>query len=436
MHPFTTFPNAIVAGSGDNHRTRLACNRSSSRWQSFRKYSWLVFLLLPFFRPNIINEYGGLSFLKGVFAAWLLLSCLFCVACFVVRNGRIGGYVLSLGLLAGVVGVSTIVHSGDMYEYVMQWGMIVCPCLLMAVLKDDELQAVLNLLAAIVFIMLALNLISMIVEPRGIYRDAYGNSRWIYGNRNGYGVKLFFAIAFVGYAEYRSKSRLGFFTAVISVISLATALFLGSATTLVSVVVQVALMYALPGVPLLKKIKCGGLYALILIAFVLIVLFRIADYLPYDQVAVFFGKDLSYSTGSTFTGRTYIWDMVLDSIKQSPVFGVGIQEYVAQGVYQLGNADFDSAHNTVLQILLIGGAVGCLLLLAILVFAASQIDRESNSSLRAVFLAAMAAFLISSLFESVINVYFFTFLSFAALVLSRRDGCLKSKEVGSENRNG
>lgn len=391
------------------------------RWATMRKCLYYLFVFIPFLRPNIINEFSPFAPLKSIFAAWLMLGCLLCIAQFVVKGGRIGAYQLLVGLLATVVGISTLLHRGNVYDFTLQWGIIFCPCLFVATLKRQDLPLFINALCIVLITLVTINYLSMVLFPDGLYRiysaTSGSTARWVLGNRNGYGAKLELTLLLAGLADYYAARRLSYRFALAACVAVGTALLSDGATTTVAIVLLVVLT------SVLSATRMGGINARLAVlfgaaAFVAVVIFRIAEHLPYVEIATFLGKDLRYSSDATFTGRTYIWDIALGRIAGSPVWGLGVQDYVASYVAQLAGNSFDSAHNTVLQMLFWGGAVGLALFAGVLACVARTIDRINDKRLRSVFVATMFAMAISALFENVIDFYLFTFLSLAVVVFS------------------
>lgn len=183
---------------------------------------------------------------------------------------------------------------------------------------------------------------------------------------------------------------------------------------MVALILDVAIL-ALGGKRIIgKMLNCRAINVITVFLFVGIVLLRVADYLPYNDIAVFLGKDLTYHSGSTFTGRTYIWDAVIASIRESPLIGYGWQEYVAMGIAHFyGQQDFNSAHNLLLQIVFVGGFVGFALFLMAYLQSSKFVDALRSKSLRCLFVSAFAAFLLTSLFEQVLTSAFLILLSMA-----------------------
>jgi exopolysaccharide production protein ExoQ len=88
-----------------------------------------------------------------------------------------------------------------------------------------------------------------------------------------------------------------------------------------------------------------------------------------DAVLGVFGKD------STLTGRTYLWQQGIEAARQSPVFGVGYQGYWVRGFpeaerlweeFYIDSRGGFHFHNTYIETMVETGAIGTVLLCAIL----------------------------------------------------------------------
>lgn len=75
-------------------------------------------------------------------------------------------------------------------------------------------------------------------------------------------------------------------------------------------------------------------------------------------IPAIFGKDL------TFTGRTFIWEYVINEIMKKPIIGYGYMTYWIMGSSRLDYILVNQSHNSYLEILLWGGILGFFLFIA------------------------------------------------------------------------
>ena len=363
----------------------------------------MLFFITPFFRPTIVNGWAALSALKSVFAIWLLAACIVVIVRFIVRNGRIGLFVLGLASMLLVMYVSTLAHDGSSYDAMINIAMLLSSALLVTTLERREVEPFLLALVGLLFLLVTSELVLRFAVPQGIYR-VDGSSRWILENGSLQSRWCFVLVFAAGALDYMKKSRYGFLFCLCVAMSLLLVLQLASATSIVALIAEV-LIFVLAGNKQLQRVlTCRRVNLVFAVLVVAIVFFRVADYLPYDSIASFLGKDLRYMSGATFTGRTYIWDSVISSVAQSPVFGYGYQQFVATDVYQFySQTSYDSAHDLWLQISFQGGLVGLACFFLAYVSSCHKADAVGQSRARTLFVGLLIAFLLASIFENTLN---------------------------------
>ena len=294
-------------------------NEVGSDWKSVVV---MLFFVVPFFRPTIIIDWAAVSVLKSVFAIWLLAACAVAVARFIVRNGRIGLFLLGLASMLLVMYISTFAHGGSSYDAMTNTAMILSSALLVTTLEKREVRPFLLALAGLLLVLVASELVLRFAVPQGIYRID-GGARWILENGSLQSRWCFVLVFAAGALDYMKKGRYGLFFYLCAAISLLLVLRLASATSTVALVAEVVIFIFAGNKRFQRALTCRRVNLVFIVLVIAIVFLRIADYLPYDSIASFLGKDLRYMSGATFTGRTYIWDSVISSIAQSPLFGYG-----------------------------------------------------------------------------------------------------------------
>lgn len=363
----------------------------------------MLFFVVPFFRPTIINDWAALSALKRVFAIWLLAACAVAVARFITRNGRIGLFLLGLASMFLVMCVSTLAHDGSSYDAIINTAMILSPALLVTTLEKREVRPFLLALAGLLLVLVVSELVLRFVTPQGLYRMD-GSARWILENGSLQSRWCFVLVFAAGALDYLKKGGYGFFFYLCAAMSLCLVLRLASATSTVALVAEL-LVFVFAGSKRFQRVlTCRRVNLVFVVLVASIVFLRVADYLPYDSIASLLGKDLRYMSGATFTGRTYIWDSVISSIAQSPVFGYGYQQFVATDIYQFySQTNYSSAHDLWLQIAFQGGFVGLFCFFLAYFSICHKADAVDLGRARTLFIGLLIAFLITSIFENTLN---------------------------------
>lgn len=165
----------------------------------------MLFFLIPFFRPTIINDWSALSALKSLFAIWLLAACAVAVARFIARNGRIGLFVLGLASMLLVMCISTYAHNGSNYDAMINTAMLISPALLVATLEMREVKPFLLALAGLLLLIIGAELVLRFAIPQGIYRDD-GYVRWILEKGSLQSRWCFILVFAAGALDYMKKA--------------------------------------------------------------------------------------------------------------------------------------------------------------------------------------------------------------------------------------
>lgn len=373
----------------------------------------MVFFIMPFFRPTIINDWSSLAPLKTMFSIWLLVSCVAIVIRFVVRNGRIDLFVSGIVAMLLVFFTSTLFHHGSTYDATINSAMLLSSALIVTTLNKDEVAPFLVALVGIVLFLVVAELVLRAIIPSGIYTYD-GSARWILENGS-LQSRWCFILVFASCAfDYMRMTKLGALSLVSVLASTILIIQLSSATSLVAYVIEVVIiLFAgkkwLQGILTTRKVN-----VIILTLTLTIVFLRVFDSLPYEAIATFLGKDLMYSSGATFTGRTYIWDSVINSIAQSPLFGYGYQQFVASDLIQFySQTNFSSAHNLWLQIAFQGGLVGLSCHFLSYCSACKKADLVGGYA-GMLYVGLLSAFLVTSIFENTLSSTFILVLAISS----------------------
>lgn len=372
--------------------------------------------IIPFFRPTIVNDWGVLSPLKNLFAAWLLMVCIIVFLKFIIRNGRIDLFLLGLISMLLVMYISTLAHSGSSYDAIINSAMLLSSAMFVETLERHEVKPFILALAGLLFFFVSAELVLRVVVPQGLYRFN-GNARWLLENGSLQSRWCFILVFASAALDLMKKGKYGLFFYLCASLSLLLVLQLASATSTVALVIEILFFLFAENRQLQSVVTCRRVNLVFAGLVIAIVLFRVADYLPYASIASFLGKDLSYMSGATFTGRTYIWDSVISSIARSPLIGYGYQQFVATDMYQFyTQTSFNSAHDLWLQIAFQGGLVGLFFFFVSYFSICHKADTVGNSRARMLFTGLLIAFLLTSIFENTLSG---TFIIVLAIPTSR-----------------
>lgn len=265
----------------------------------------------------------------------------------------------------------------------------------------SSLKGLIYIFSALVYI----NAVLLILYPEGLWEDPNwvdrGNpTRYLFGNQNQTGFVCFLAIA--TQCIYTFAYKKGYFNLILlTIISLASVLFLGSMTSAIGIFLMMAYMLC----NRLFKYPKGWLIAFAVI-YTLLFTFIVWYGNDIEQIkwATAFVED-TLSKDTTFSKRTVIWANAVDWIKESPLVGYGIQN----AEWNDDHLEGSGAHNLLVMLLLNGGFVFCLSFLYIVIYAVREaLTVHSKATTAAVM--SLCVLLVMAFFETYSIIYFFLYL--------------------------
>lgn len=265
----------------------------------------------------------------------------------------------------------------------------------------SSLKGLIYIFSALVYI----NAVLLILYPEGLWEDPNwvdrGNpTRYLFGNQNQTGFVCFLAIA--TQCIYTFAYKKGYFNLILlTIISLASVLFLGSMTSAIGIFLMMAYMLC----NRLFKYPKGWLIAFAVI-YTLLFTFIVWYGNDIEQIkwATAFVED-TLSKDTTFSKRTVIWANAVDWIKESPLVGYGIQN----AEWNDNHLEGSGAHNLLVMLLLNGGFVFCLSFLYIVIYAVREaLTVHSKATTAAVM--SLCVLLVMAFFETYSIIYFFLYL--------------------------
>lgn len=265
----------------------------------------------------------------------------------------------------------------------------------------SSLKGLIYIFSALVYI----NAVLLILYPEGLWEDPNwvdrGNpTRYLFGNQNQTGFVCFLAIA--TQCIYTFAYKKGYFNLILlTIISLASVVFLGSMTSAIGIFLMMAYMLC----NRLFKYPKGWLIAFAVI-YTLLFTFIVWYGNDIEQIkwATAFVED-TLSKDTTFSKRTVIWANAVDWIKESPLVGYGIQN----AEWNDDHLEGSGAHNLLVMLLLNGGFVFCLSFLYIVIYAVREaLTVHSKATTAAVM--SLCVLLVMAFFETYSIIYFFLYL--------------------------
>lgn len=237
---------------------------------------------------------------------------------------------------------STIINQGAIWYSLVNTASVISILLFMELYKGNE-KILINVLMILGELLCYGNLISIYLFPNGLYESELYWQNWILGNRNLFTAYLivFCLVAYI----YRGNGGGKFREWGIYIGSFMNVFLVKSTTSIIGFALMILLI--LISRVWKKTFKVPIFVWINFTAFVAIVVFRI------QNIFSVFIENILRKTLS-FTGRTDLWDTVIQFVKESPFIGYGIQDTVVTTT-RLGFNWASHAHNMFLQQLYTGG---------------------------------------------------------------------------------
>ena len=253
--------------------------------------------------------------------------------------------------------IATVIYGGNLFSALSLFSHYVGTYILCKLETVHNKEALFTITLPIVEIIAAINFITMIVFPQGMYRIVRStgwasNRAWFLGLRNGHPFWMCL-LCMILFMKNNVKD-----------------------ITFKNVIEEIVII----GIVEYSLINNGGSAALVAAGLVLVyVVFRkllshcslqwvylIFNYLFFGLVVVLqvHRNILSNIVGLlkrnvTFTGRTFVWRAALDWVKKSPIFGWGIEDdwTIFSKIGVTGDKAFIKCHNIFVDVLYSGGVI-------------------------------------------------------------------------------
>lgn len=325
-------------------------------------------LLIPYLEPLLFKEepYEGID---TVFTILKIVGLVVIILFFLKYNlhrQKLSTCSVLIILLELVILFSTVINNGDFVKYLGPAVSVISLTLLTEVffkkIKIDFLRISRNILAILMFF----NVVLQIIYPNGILPEI--NFLGIDNRLVFYYIPLiFFAVLY----DFYTIEKMSFFTYLITAISLWSTIKLWAVGGFLGLIVMTFSILFAEKIQIFKKITMKQLISFDIIINIAVVFLQIQKYFE-NLIVNILQKDL------TLTGRTYLWDWAIVSIKKYPILGFGIQSnsYMMHLYHWVVHP-----HNMFLNYLTTSGIIGMLIYLLILFKTASSTKKIEKSKI-------------------------------------------------------
>lgn len=317
---------------------------------SVGNFEMFFFLFIPYILPYYITTLIPsviLTVLQLLGAALILVSYYKRRSCRRYTN-TIG----SLFLFLLILGVATVIKSGDLKRYFLEavkLSTTVCLCVyLCSINKARFLDRVTKYFCSIVFI----NDVLMVILQGSIAVGEDLNNQMNFMGRDNYMGSILIPALFLSlYTNYKSGKLTAIKAGWLVFLFLFPIVRVYSAGSIVSCVVALIVLFVLNNyqTKIAKHITYFRMIVGMLIVFVLITIVGASFFSNF--AVMYLGKT------PTFSGRTYLWRLALEKIANAPILGYGFGSQAFYGIRfdTIGASEYTTCHSSYLLLLLYGG---------------------------------------------------------------------------------
>lgn len=352
----------------------------------------LIILLIPFFRPSsylygntIKNMYQGLMILDYL----IILFLVFKDKKIDIKNNK---YIFSMILVLLLIAVSTILNNGNFTEMIKY---IINSLMLMLLFNHCTIKYKMDFVKSLniyFFVLLFINLLTMILYPNGMFINSVGNrSNYFLGFKN---TIILYVIPFLYFSfllNIKKDGKLNKRFYVSYLLGFLNILLTKSSTGIVGLAIITVLLLTKN---FFKNIKAFNLRTFIIIHLILFYIIIIGNKVGIFSflVVTIFKKDL------TFTNRTYIWDKAIEFITNKPLLGYGSETSIVRAI-KFRYHQAVTCHNQLLDMTYQIGIIGAIIYGISFLILKKQVDLIEDKNIKFFTNVILMSFLVMMLME-------------------------------------
>lgn len=304
-----------------------------------------VLIALAYLRPEILYRIPTIGVLYNIYRA-VVIGLI--IGNFLIKK-TVPIFVIFWTLFEGWIVLISIFRNADVSSAIIQAVTIIS----IAMLFELYTKKMIKLYKGLYFVLavfIYINLICLILYPEGMYSTGIGSettANWFLGFKNKHIIYYLPATGITFILGKYEGFNIG--KIVLLVIIVASAIYVNSSTSLICLVIMIAVGFLSTIKKIYKIFNMFTYFGISLVMFIIIPLLRLQYLFSYIIVAVLKKEmDLTY--------RTDLWDRAFSQIMQQPIVGWGEQsiEFKHQ-LYQ--STSIVTAHNQILEYLYVGGII-------------------------------------------------------------------------------
>lgn len=299
-------------------------------------------LLFSFFKPDYFNY--NFIFLSKIYIILQILSGMTVIVLILIKKKypTIINYIL---LFLIILLFSTYINDGNITNCLKSVLQIIILSLIVDYGIKNDTKTFLNSFEFLLFILSFINLITILIYPTGQYVNSTGYyANWFLGYKN---THILFIIPLVLISisnSYFKFNKLRIRNYIVILMSIISTILVANSTGLVGLLIIILFVVLPKSIENSKIFNILNYFIVYILSFISIILLRLQNCFSFFIVN-FLHKDL------TFTGRTYIWDSVINAIKDKLMLGHGLVTFQY-------NINVYTTHNSLLDLLYKTGIIG------------------------------------------------------------------------------
>ena len=351
----------------------------------------LIFLIIPFLPPAsyVFNE----NIING-FSLWLMINCIIIILIYLMYSYKQKNF--SIGTL--LFCVFQFFYLFPTFIYGTKSNIITCCSICIAnvsiyLLTDMFLhknpKIFLKNVSIVFGILILIHFTTIFLYPNGMHIDILGDNNFYFlGHDNGsffYVLPVIFCMILYTFIYARKKI---IFCLMFLLLSIFVFFKVWSVLALCMLILLLIVIIFKNNIIIKKICNIKILMWILIIFFFAIVIFKIQNMFSYLLLNIF-NKDM------TLSGRTRIWDLAVEYIKDNPILGYGIESQ-SVSILKFG---ISHIHNIVLQIIYNCGFVGFGIYIIYIKNILKSFKKNKKSSIYVLFSIVLFIYLFSSMLD-------------------------------------
>ncbi len=358
------------------------------------KFFMYFILIFPFFRITFLTV--TFPTIEKFYKILQIIDCAIIIL-LIIKGFRYSKIINYIVIYFFVLVFSTLLNSADISGSIFLSIKTIVLCFIIDYGIKKDTKVFLNSFEFFLSILVYLNFLTIIIFKNGMYVNEVAGytENWLLGYRNLHILYILPAIMISFINSYFCKEKLSFRNYILLIVSFISLYITRSSTSLIGIFFIITFIILNKIIKksknLTKILNIRTYFITYIVLFFSVVIFRIQNLFKFLIVDIL-KKDL------TFTGRTYIWDYVIEFIKEKKVFGYGIED----SMLRLRKTNYwlsTHAHDQILEIIYKTGFVGILVYIILMIKSFKEIYKYKNNIIAKFISIVIFSYLIMMLTE-------------------------------------